>query len=63
MSVLVISDILELCVDTFTAAEKYSLCNKKTLAQPVQMKLSDDDALNNNFVPTWYTIGAAIPLF
>ena len=40
MSLLVISEILELFVHILAAADKYSLCNKKNLTQPIQMKLS-----------------------
>ena len=40
MSLLVISEILELYVDILAVADKYSLCNKKNLTQPIQMKLS-----------------------
>ena len=38
-SLLVISKILALFVHTVTADDKYSLCNKHNLQQPIQMEL------------------------
>ena len=40
MSLLVISEILGLFVNTLTADDKYSLYNSKNLQQPIEMKLS-----------------------
>ena len=39
-SLLVISEMLRLVVNTFTADEKYSLFNRNNLTQPIQMQLS-----------------------
>ena len=41
ISLLVISEILGLFADTFTADGKYSLDNKENLPQPIQMQLSN----------------------
>ena len=40
MSFLVISEILELFVDTLTTDYKYSLRNSENLQQPIQMSIS-----------------------
>ena len=40
MSTLVTSKIIRLFVSTLTADDKYSLCNRKNLSQPIQMQLS-----------------------
>ena len=40
MSVLVISDVLELFVITFVADKKLTLRKSENLPQPIQMKLS-----------------------
>ena len=40
MSLLVISEILGLFVNTLTAEDKYSLPNWENLCQPIQMPLS-----------------------
>ena len=40
MSTLVTSKIIRLFVSILTADDKYSLCNRKNLSQPIQMQLS-----------------------
>ena len=40
MSLLVISEILELFLNTLTADDKYSLRKSENFWQPIQMKLS-----------------------
>ena len=40
MSVLVISDVLGLFVNTMTDDDKYSLRNRKNLPESIQMQLS-----------------------
>ena len=40
MSLLVISKILKLLLNTFTADEKYSFLNRDNLMQPIHMELS-----------------------
>ena len=40
MSLLVISEILELCLKALTVDDKYSLNNRENLLQPIQMKFS-----------------------
>ena len=40
MSLLVICEILGLFVNTFTADEKYFLCNSENLPEPIQIQLS-----------------------
>ena len=40
MSLLVISEILGLFVNTLSSYDKYSLCNSENLWQPIQMLLA-----------------------
>ena len=39
MSLLVISEILGIKVNTLIADDKYSLCNSENLMKPIQMQL------------------------
>ena len=45
MSLIVISKVLRLLVNTFTADEKYSLLNRDNLTQPTHMQLSQKQKL------------------
>ena len=49
MFLLVICEILGVCVNTFTADDKYSLRNSENLPQPIQRQLSNKDKLFLNF--------------
>ena len=53
MSVLVISAILGYFVNTMTANEKYSLRNRTSLPQPIQMKLSEKEKNVCEVVPRY----------
>ena len=45
MSLIVISKVLRLLVNTFTADGKYSLLNRDNLTQPIHMQLSQKQKL------------------
>ena len=49
MSVLVISELLRLFVNTFTANDKHSLSNRDNLRQPIQTKLSKKEKAPSEF--------------
>ena len=48
-SLLVISEILELFVNTSTGDDKYSVCSRKKLSQPLQMQLSKKQKFFSQF--------------
>ena len=49
MSVLVISEILGLIINTLTADDKYSLHNRKNLRQPIKLQLSRKKKIFSRF--------------
>ena len=49
MNRLVICEILRLFVNTLTANDKYSLCNRENLPQPILMKLSQTETISPYF--------------
>ena len=49
MSLLDISKILGLFVNTLNVDDKYSLRNRENVPQPIQMKLSKKKNLSHNF--------------
>ena len=49
MSLLVISEILGLFVNTLTADDKYSLCNRENLLQSIQMQLSKEQKVFSQY--------------
>ena len=50
-----ISEILGLFLDTMTADDKYSLCNKENVQQPIQMELSKKQKTFPEFVASVLT--------
>ena len=50
MSLLVISEILGLLVNTLTSNEEYSPHNSENLRQPIQMQLSKKQIISLNFL-------------
>ena len=43
MSLLMICEVLELLVNTLTSDDKYSICNREDLPEPIQMQLSQKE--------------------
>ena len=56
-SVLVICKILGLFVNTLTAKDKYSLLNRDTLKQPIQMQLSQKQKTLSRFFSAFLKSG------
>ena len=44
-------EFLSVLSNTLTADEKYSLCNKKNLLQPIQLQLSKKQKICSQFFP------------
>ena len=56
MSLLVISEILGLLVNTLTSNEEYSPHNSENLRQPIQMQLSKKQIISLNFLRHFWNL-------
>ena len=56
MSLLVICEILGLFVNTFTADEKYFLCNSENLPEPIQIQLSKKEKTFPQFFVNFWNL-------
>ena len=63
MSLLVISEILGLFVNTLTADDKYSCRNSENLRQPIQVQLSNKDETFFEFFASFLKLSSIFQIF
>ena len=63
MSLLVISEILGLFVNTLTADDKYSCRNSENLRQPIQVQLSNKDETFFEFFTLFLKLSSIFQIF